>query len=93
MTIIPVENNLLVERIVTQRKVGSLFAPDKGPGNTARVLAVGEGTRTAFGQFVSLTAVPGDEVILLPGVGREIEVDNQVYLFIKSQDIIGVVRR
>lgn len=76
--IIPNDDNILVQLVAGDEKIGSIIVPEKARDNhrdavIAKVLAVGPGRATESGAFIKVTVGVG-ELILIPRVnGYKIE--------------------
>lgn len=77
--IIPNDDNILVQLVAGDEKIGMIFVPEKARDNhrdavVAKVVAVGPGRTSEQGAFIKVTVGVGD-LVLIPRVnGFKIEV-------------------
>ena len=90
----------LYDRIVVRRSTeedeksaGGLFIPDsaKEKPQKAEVVAVGKGKRNEAGELIPLDVQPGDQILFGKYSGNEIKMDNQEYLILREDEILGVI--
>ena len=90
----PLQDRLIVERIESQEKTSSgIYIPDtaKEKPQQGRVLAVGKGKVREDGTVQPLDVKPGDTILFGKYSGTEIKVDNEDYLIMREDDVLGVV--
>ncbi len=92
-TIKPLNDYLLLEKLPTEKKVGSIIlTTEKKQGNVATIMAMGPGKVDDDGKLVAIKGVKvGDKVIYREYSGTEYEDDGHKYLLIKVEDILAVV--
>ena len=92
-TIKPLNNYLLLEKIPSEKKVGSIIlATEKKQGNVATIMAMGPGKLDENGKLIPIEGVKvGDKVIYREYSGTEYEDDGHKYLLIKIEDVLAVV--
>ena len=56
-----------------------------------KVVAVGKGKAGKGGDRVPLSVKEGDHVFFAKYAGTEIEMDGKTYIFMKEEDILGVI--
>lgn len=82
--IIPNDDNILVQLVSGDEKIGSIIIPEKARDNhrdavIAKVIAVGPGRATEQGAFIKVTVGVG-ELVLIPRVnGYKLETDGKVH--------------
>ncbi len=80
--VLPEGDNILVEILEGNEKIGSLFIPEKARDNNrdavaAKVIAVGPGRVTEYGSRIECTQKEGD-IVLVPRVnGYKIETETK----------------
>ncbi len=94
MSIQPLHDRVLLERIEEESKTASgIIIPDTAkekPGR-AKVIAIGNGSRTEDGRIIPLDVKKGDEVLFAKWSGTEIKLDGKEYLIVKESDILAIV--
>ena len=90
----PLRDRVLVRRIEEpERKAGRIIVPDsaKEKPQSAEVIAVGSGRFLDSGQRVPLTLKAGDKVLLGKWSGTEVKIQDEEYLILKEDEILGVL--
>ena len=90
----PLQDRLIVERIDSQEKTASgIYIPDtaKEKPQQGKVLAVGKGKVREDGTVQPLDVKPGDTILFGKYSGTEIKIDNEEYLIMREDDVLGVV--
>ncbi len=93
MTIKPLHDHILVERIEEETKKGSIIIPDtaKEKPQQGKVIAVGEGRRDEKGNRISMDVKKGDIILFGKYSGNEIKIDDIEYLIIREEDVLGII--
>ena len=95
MNIKPIKDNIVVKRIEEkeEKKVGSIVIPDtaKEKPLTAEVLAVGSGRVLKDGKKLPLEVKVGDKVLIGKYSGSEVKLDNDEYLILKEDEVLGIL--
>ena len=65
---------------------------DKEKPMQGTVVAVGEGRRTRRGQIMPLKVKVGDKVLFTKYAPDEVEIDDEDYLVIEEDKILGIIR-
>jgi len=90
----PLRDRILVRRIEeAEQKVGGIIVPDsaKEKPQQAEVRAVGSGRVLDNGQRVPLTLKAGDKVLIGKWSGTEVKIDDEDYLILKEDEVLGVM--
>jgi chaperonin GroES len=90
----PLRDRVLVRRIEeAEEKVGRIIVPDtaKEKPQSAEVIAVGSGRFLDSGERVPLTLKAGDRVLLGKWSGTEVKIEDEDYLILKEDEILGVL--
>jgi len=88
----PLYDNVLLEKIPSEKKVGSIIlTKEEKTGNVATVLAVGPGRLDETGKLVPMTLKEGQKVIYRDYSGTDYEDDGHKYILIKEEDILAIV--
>ena len=95
MKIKPLKDNVVVKRLEDdeEKKVGSIIIPDSAKEKplTAQVIAVGSGKVLKDGTRAALEVKVGDNVLIGKYAGSEVKVDDEEYLILKEDEILGIV--
>ena len=93
MQIKPLNDYLLIEKVPSEKKVGSIvLTSEKKQGNIATVVAIGPGKVDENGKLVKIEGIAvGDRVIYREYSGTDYEDGDHKYLLIKAEDILAIV--
>jgi chaperonin GroES len=94
MKVKPLNDRLLVVRVEEEQQTkGGIIIPDtaKEKPMEGRVVAVGPGKRDEKGNRVPLDTQSGDRVLFSKYAGNEITIDGVEHLFMREDDILGVL--
>ncbi|MCJ8500482.1 co-chaperone GroES [Desulfatitalea alkaliphila] len=94
MSIKPVNDRILVVRVEEEKKTaGGIIIPDtaKEKPQEGKVVAVGPGKLGEDGKRVALEVKAGDRVLFSKYAGTEIKIDGVEHLFMREDDILGVL--
>ena len=95
MKIRPLNDRILVVREDEENKTkGGIFIPEtaKEKPRKGKVVAVGPGRRDESGNRIPLDVKEGDRVLFAKYAGTEIKVDGVEHLFMKEDDILGIIK-
>jgi chaperonin GroES len=91
----PLRDRVLVKRLEEdeEQKVGGIIVPDtaKEKPTRAEVIAVGSGRHLDTGKVVPLTLKPGDRVLIGKWSGTEVKIDDDEYLILKEDEVLGIL--
>ncbi|MGD8817914.1 MAG: co-chaperone GroES [Acidobacteriota bacterium] len=90
----PLGDRVLVRRVeVTEEVRGGIIIPDtaKEKPMEAEVVAVGEGKRLDDGSRAPFEVKAGDTVLIGKYSGTEIKFDDDNYLILREDEILGIV--
>lgn len=90
----PLHDRILVKRIEEKEAVkGGIIIPDsaKEKPQEGEVVAVGNGKKTDEGKIIPLDVKAGDRILLGKYSGTEIKIDDEEYLILKEEEVLGVV--
>lgn len=93
MSIRPLHDNVLIERIEAEEKTaGGIIIPDtaKEKPSEGKVVAVGSGRKDESGKSIALDVKAGDKVLFAKWGGTEIKVDGKDLIILKESDILAV---
>ena len=90
----PLRDRVIVQRIAEQEKSrGGIIIPDtaKEKPQEGRVVAVGRG-RQEDGKIVPMDVKAGDKILYGKYSGSEIKLDDEEYLIMHQDDILGILK-
>jgi chaperonin GroES len=90
----PLHDRILIKRIEEKETVkGGIIIPDsaKEKPQEGEVVAVGNGKMSEDGKVVPLDVKAGDRILFGKYSGTEIKIDNEEYLILKEEEVLGVV--
>ena len=93
MTVRPLHDRVLIKRIEEQETVkGGIIIPDtaKEKSQEGEVIAVGTGKMLENGSITPPEVKEGDRILFGKYSGTEIKLENQDYLILREDEIIGV---
>jgi chaperonin GroES len=86
-----IRDEVIVKKIVEKETKGGIVLPDSAQKcMKAEVLSVGKKC-DKHGNETSLEVEVGDTVIFPNGTGRVLEYDDETFLMLKQEDILGVL--
>lgn len=91
----PLGDRVLVKRkLVSEENQKGIFIPNSAQKKPqeAEVIAVGPGKKNDEGKRVPLQVSKGDTVLLTEYGGTEITYDNETYLIVSEDDILGIIQ-
>jgi chaperonin GroES len=94
MKIRPLNDRILVVRVEEEQKTaGGIIIPDtaKEKPQQGKVVAVGPGKMGDDGKRIALDIKEGDRVLFSKYGGTEIKIDGVEHLFMREDDILGVI--
>jgi chaperonin GroES len=94
MKIRPLQDRVLVKRVEAEEKTESgIIIPDTAKEKPQRgeVIAVGPGKMLESGNKLTPTVKPGDKILFSKYAGTEIEINNEEFLIMREDDILGVL--
>ena len=92
----PLHDRVIVRRIEEGEQVrGGIIIPDsaKEKPQEGEVIAVGEGKYREDGSRQTLDVKAGDRVLFGKYSGSEIKLDNEEYLIMREDEILGIIER
>ena len=94
MKIRPLNDRILVLRVEEEQKTrGGIIIPDtaKEKPQEGKIVGTGPGKMGDDGQRVPLDVKVGDRILFSKYAGTEIKIDGVEHLFMKEDDILGVL--
>lgn len=92
----PLHDRILVKRLTGEEKTkGGIIIPDsaKEKPQEGEVIAVGNGKILEEGKRVALEVKTGDRVLFGKYSGNEIKLDNEEYVIIREEDVLGILTK
>ena len=92
----PLQDRVIIRRIEEGEQIrGGIIIPDsaKEKPQEGEVIAVGAGKKLDSGERVALDVREGDRVLFGKYSGTEVKLDDQDYLIMREDDILGVIER
>ena len=94
MKIRPLHDRILVKRMEEEEvRRGGIIIPDtaKEKPQEGKVIAVGSGKLLENGQRVAVDVKTGDKVLFGKYSGSEVRIEEEEYLILKEEDILGIL--
>jgi chaperonin GroES len=94
MKIRPLQDRVLVKRVEAVEEVrGGIVIPDtaKEKPQEGEIIAVGNGKVLDNGTKVELTVKVGDKVLFGKYSGSDVKLDDEEYLIMREDDILGIL--
>ena len=90
----PLHDQILIERVEEKESVkGGIVIPDtaKEKPQEGQVVAVGSGKKEKDGKVIPLDVKVGDRILFGKYSGTEIKIDNENYLILREEEVLGVI--
>jgi chaperonin GroES len=90
----PLHDRILIKRVEENETVkGGIIIPDTAKEKTqeGEVVAVGHGKKTDDGKVIALDVKAGDRILFGKYSGTEIKMENQEYLILREEEVLGIV--
>jgi chaperonin GroES len=94
MNLRPLHDRILIRRIEEKETVkGGIIIPDtaKEKPQEGEVVAVGNGKKEKDGKVVPLDVKAGDRILFGKYSGAEIKMDNEEYLILREEEVLGIL--
>ena len=94
MKIKPLHDRILVKRIEVEEQVrGGIVIPDtaKEKPQEGEVVAVGDGKVLDSGQKIAMSVKEGDRILFGKYSGTEVKLDDEDYLIMREDEVLGVL--
>jgi chaperonin GroES len=92
----PLQDRVIIRRIEEGEQIrGGIIIPDsaKEKPQEGEVIAVGAGKKLDSGDRVEMDVKQGDRVLFGKYAGTEVKLDDEEYLIMREDDILGVIER
>jgi chaperonin GroES len=90
----PLHDRLLVKRIEEEEvRRGGIIIPDtaKEKPQEGKVIAVGSGKLNDEGKKIPLEVKAGDRILFGKYSGSEVKIDDEEYLILREEDVLGIL--
>lgn len=89
----PLHDRVLIKRIEEEVTSGGIVIPDNAKEKPSRgkVLAIGKGKLLENGEIRPLDVKVGDTVLFGKYSGSEVKIDNEEYVVMREDDIMGIL--
>lgn len=94
MKLRPLQDRILVQRVKEEEKTkGGIIIPDtaKEKPVEGRVIAAGIGKLSEEGKRIALEVKKGDRVLFGKYSGTEVKIEDEEYLIMREDDVLGVI--
>jgi chaperonin GroES len=94
MNLRPLHDRILIKRVEDKQTVkGGILIPDtaKEKPQEGAVVAVGTGRKDKDGKLVPLDVKAGDRILFGKFSGTEIKLDNEEYLILREEEVLGII--
>jgi chaperonin GroES len=94
MKINPLNDRVIVTRVEQEQKTaGGIIIPDtaKEKPQEGKIVAVGPGKRDDDGKRIPLEVKEGDRILFSKYAGTEIKIDGKEHIFMREDDILGIL--
>jgi chaperonin GroES len=94
MRIKPLNDRVIVKRVEEEQKTaGGIIIPDtaKEKPQEGEVVAVRPGKRDDDGKRITLEVKEGDRILFGKYAGTEIKIDGEEHIFMREDDILGIL--
>lgn len=97
MKLKPLRDRLLVKRIEEEEEEtrGGIVVPDtaKEKPQEGEVIAVGDGKVLESGEKLKMAVKKGDRVLFGKYSGTEVKLDDEEYLIMREDDVLGILQK
>jgi chaperonin GroES len=96
MKIRPLQDRILVKRLEEQEvKKGGIIIPDtaKEKPQEGLVVAVGAGKIGEDGKRLPMEVKKGDKILFGKYSGSEVKIEDEEYLIIREEEILGIIEK
>ena len=94
MTVRPLHDRIIIKRVEEKESIkGGIIIPDsaKEKPQEGLVIAVGNGKKNEDGKVFPLDVKAGDRILFGKYSGTEIKLDNEEYLILREEEVLGVL--
>jgi chaperonin GroES len=95
MTVRPLHDRIIIKRVEEKESIkGGIIIPDsaKEKPQEGLVIAVGNGKKNEDGKVFPLDVKAGDRILFGKYSGTEIKLDNEEYLILREEEVLGILQ-
>ncbi|MEK6324143.1 MAG: co-chaperone GroES [Acidobacteriota bacterium] len=92
----PLQDRVIIKRIEEGEQIrGGIIIPDSAreKPQEGKVIAAGAGKKLDSGERMAMDVKEGDRVLFGKYTGTEVKLDDEEYLIMREDDILGVIER
>lgn len=92
----PLHDRILAKRIEEKEQIrGGIIIPDSAKEKPleAEIMAVGDGKVTEDGKRIALDVKVGDRVLIGKYSGTEVKLQDEEYIILREEEVLGVIKR
>lgn len=92
----PLQDRVIIKRIEEGEQIrGGIIIPDSAreKPQEGEVIAAGAGKKLDSGERMAMDVKEGDRVLFGKYTGTEVKLDDEEYLIMREDDILGVIER
>jgi len=96
MKLRPLDDRVVIKQLEAEEKTsGGIILPDaaKEKPQIGKVVAVGPGKLLDNGKRGKMSVKSKDKVIYAKYMGNDVEIDDETYVILKENDILGIVEK
>ena len=96
MKIRPLQDRILVKRLEEEETTkGGIIIPDSAKEKPAEglVIAIGKGNVLENGQQIPLDVKKNDRILFGKYSGTEVKIEDEEYLIMREDDVLGVIQK
>ena len=95
MSIRPLHDRIIVQRVEAAAQSGHIIVPDsaKEKPQQGKVIAAGKGKIEKDGRVTPLDVKAGDIVLFGKYSGQEVKIDGSEYLMMREEELLGVIEK
>ena len=94
MKVKPLHDRIVIKRVEEKETIkGGIIIPDtaKEKPQEGEVIAVGGGKKTEEGKVIPMDVKAGDRILFGKYSGTEIKIDDEEYLIIREDEVLGII--
>jgi chaperonin GroES len=94
MKLRPLQDRILVQRVKEEEKTkGGIIIPDTAKEKPAegKVVSAGKGKLDENGKRIAVEVKKGDRILFGKYSGTEVKIEDQEYLIMREEDVLGII--
>ena len=96
MSLRPLQDRVIVKRVEEEEKTaGGIIIPDtaKEKPIEGKVISAGNGKLSEEGKRIALEVKKGDRILFGKYSGTEVKIEDEEYLIMREDDVLGVIEQ